>query len=118
MIRVRDAIGRLMRRVGLHSLSGWWDAGTDELDMKRRRRHIRPPDPPTFVEIAEAGREWAEGHMTEREHLLTIINEGNGFTAICSCGWTGRRCESEMGAGMEWSMNHRIKGGIGVMSDD
>lgn len=29
MTRVRDHIGRLMRRVGLHYLSGWWDAGTD-----------------------------------------------------------------------------------------
>jgi hypothetical protein len=27
--RLRDWIGQAMRRVGLHYLSGWWDAGTD-----------------------------------------------------------------------------------------
>ncbi len=30
-VAFRDWIGRLMRRVGLHWLSGWWDAGTDAI---------------------------------------------------------------------------------------
>lgn len=39
-------------------------------------------------------------------HVLTVIDEGSGFTAICSCGWTGSLCDEALSAGMEWSMNH------------
>lgn len=44
---VRDWIGAAMRRVGLHRLSGWWDAGTDanrilpEPNLPELRRRLK-----------------------------------------------------------------------------
>lgn len=40
------------------------------------------------------------------DHLLTVVDEGNGFTPICSCGWAGPRYATEMGARIGYAMHH------------
>ncbi len=43
-------------------------------------------------------------------HVQTVVQEGGGrFSVICSCGWSaGASYESEMGAGMAYTMLHKF----------
>lgn len=50
--------------------------------------------------------------MPENEHRPTVIEESNGYSVICSCGWRdGRTFNEAMSAEMAWAMNHVLPAG-------
>jgi hypothetical protein len=96
---MRDWIGRRMRSLGLHGLSGWWDAGTD---LRRQRLDRSDGQEYRYAALAQYNAERSRGlaHTPEWDALMAEDQakfNAEMVAAAVSTGDSGHGPEEEFG---------------------